>query len=651
MIEPKNSNNNGDKNDGPFGGGNLFKNPNMKFGLFFLAAIFLIPLLFNLFITGTGSQKISYTEFRRLVKEGQVQEVVVKGDEIQGVLRSENGGGSTSPYLQQGEQNFITYLPSFKDDELLSLLDQNGVRVVTKPAETFSLLGMLLNFLPIIIFIWIMVSMSRTMKSQGKGIFSVGQNQAKLYDKTKQRSTFGDVAGLEGAKEEAFEIVDYLKNPNRYIELGAETPRGILLVGPPGTGKTLIAKAIAGEADVPFYSMSGSDFMEMFVGVGASRVRNLFKDAKSKAPSIIFIDELDSIGRHRGAGLGGGHDEREQTLNQLLSELDGFEKNESTIVIAATNRPDILDPALLRPGRFDRQITVDLPSMKDRVQILKIHGKNKPLDKTINLEDVSKKTPGFSGADLRNLLNEAAILAARRKSKTVGMRDVEEARDKVLMGTERKNLSITPEEKKIIAYHEAGHAVIAAVLPKTDPVFKVTVIPRNRAMGVTQQLPEHEKYVFDQEYLTQRVAVLLGGRAAEELIFRAKSSGAENDLKESTRLVRKMVSDWGMSKKIGLLAVGNNDRNVFLGEELSKRRDFSEATAHDIDEEIKGFLNVAFQQAVTTLEEHKEGLKKIAEALLEKEEIFGDEILEILGLSKKEASPDEKGEEDEKNDA
>jgi cell division protease FtsH len=645
MIDPNNNNNNDNNNDNnnPFGNNKIFKNPNMKFGLFFLAAIFLIPLIFNLFLTGTGAQKISYTEFRRLVKEGQVSEVVVKGDEIQGTLASD-GSSSSSPYLNSGEQNFITYLPSFNDDELLPLLDQNGVRVITKPAETFSLFGLILNFLPIIIFIWIMISMSRTMRSQGKGIFSVGQNQAKLYDKTKQRTGFGEVAGLEGAKEEAFEIVDYLKSPNRYIELGAETPRGILLVGPPGTGKTLIAKAIAGEADVPFYSMSGSDFMEMFVGVGASRVRNLFKDAKAKAPSIIFIDELDSIGRHRGAGLGGGHDEREQTLNQLLSELDGFEKNESTIVIAATNRPDILDPALLRPGRFDRQITIDLPSMKDRIQILKIHAKNKPLDNTVDMEDIAKKTPGFSGADLRNLLNEASILAARRKSKTVSHKDIEESRDKVLMGTERKNLTITAEEKKIIAYHEAGHAVTAAVLPKTDPVFKVTVIPRNRAMGVTQQLPEHEKYVFDQEYLTQRVAVLLGGRAAEELIFHSKSSGAENDLKEATRLVRKMVSDWGMSKTIGLLAVGNNDKNVFLGEEISKRRDFSEATAKDIDDEIKGFLNEAFQQAVTTLEEHKEGMNTIAQRLLEKEEIFGDEILEILGLPKKEAHPEEEKE-------
>jgi cell division protease FtsH len=489
---------------------------------------------------------------------------------------------------------------------------------------------LIVNFLPFLILIWIFYSYYRNMQRQGGGVFGMGKSRAKLYRRSREKTTFADVAGIQSVKEELKEIIDFLKAPERYTKLGAKTPKGALLVGPPGTGKTLLARAVAGEANVPFYSITGSDFMEMFVGVGASRVRSLFSDAKKHSPSIIFIDELDSIGRHRGAGLGGGHDEREQTLNQLLAEMDGFEPNEGTIVMAATNRPDILDPALLRPGRFDRRITVDMPALRDREEILRIHSRNKALAEDVDLEEIARSTPGFSGADLANLLNEAALLAARNKQEKTGRAEIEEAWDKVIMGLERGNLSLTEEERKMISYHEAGHALVAATLPHSDPIHKVTIIPRGRAMGVTQQLPERDKYLYDRDYMLDRIAVMLGGRASESLALGTTTSGAENDLKEATRLARKMVLDWGMSSRMGHIAFGSARSHIFLGEDIGKPREYSESTAREIDGEIKQLLNNAYDRATSVLEKHRERLGKIAESLLQKEELSGEEILKVI---------------------
>jgi cell division protease FtsH len=456
------------------------------------------------------------------------------------------------------------------------------------------------------------------------------RSRARLYSKTKEHTTFDDVAGLQSPKTELKEIIEFLKEPNRFQRLGGEIPRGVLLVGPPGSGKTLLARAVAGEADVPFFSITGSDFMEMFVGVGASRVRDLFETAKKVAPSIVFIDELDSIGRRRGAGLGGGHDEREQTLNQLLSELDGFEPNESVIIMAATNRPDILDPALLRPGRFDRRITVDSPALRDRLKILQIHSLNKPLDEGVELEKIARGTPGFSGADLENLLNEAALLAARKGKDVIQRADLEEARDKVLLGLEREGLSLSKDEIRILAYHEAGHAVLAAILPHADPIHKVTIVPRSKSMGVTQQLPERDKYIYPQEYLLDRLAVMMGGRAAEILVLNTTTSGAEMDLKEATRLARKMVLDWGMSERLGTLSFGEQGQHVFLGEEIGRPRKFSEQTASLIDEEVKAILDDAYERASSHLQSNRKILDRVAEELMESEEITGEEVIALF---------------------
>ncbi|MFP4384647.1 MAG: ATP-dependent zinc metalloprotease FtsH [Spirochaetia bacterium] len=592
-----------------------------RYVIFFLILLFLIPLINSLFSTGDRGS-ITYSEFRNYLEQGRIDEVTVTGEKIEGVIQDQSGAA-------EGRRQFVTYIPSFGDDKLMPLLEEEGVRVRARPEQNVTFFSVLIGLLPYVILIWIGYSLYRSMRSQGRGIFSVGQNKAKLYEEKREKTTFADVAGLKGEKDEVMEIVDYLKHPDRYRNVGAETPRGVLLVGPPGTGKTLIARAIAGEAGVPFYSISGSDFMEMFVGVGASRVRNLFEAAKKNAPSIIFIDELDSIGRHRGAGVGGGHDEREQTLNQMLSELDGFEPNTSTIVIAATNRPDILDPALLRPGRFDRRITIGLPSAKDREEILKVHARNKPLADTVDLAKAARNIPGFSGADIRNLLNEAAILTARKQKKSIEQGEIDDARDKVLMGLERRNLMITEDEKKIVAYHEAGHALIAAALPNTDPIHKVSIIPREHAMGVTQQLPEEEKYIFSKEYLNDRITVMLGGRASEEIMFDSITSGAENDLKQATRMVRKMVTEWGMGTKLGLLSVGDR-QDVFLGEDLTRRRDYSDSTAREVDDEIKSVLNGLYINAKELLKKKKEALVKLADLLLEKEEASGEDIKQIL---------------------
>jgi cell division protease FtsH len=589
----------------------------------------------------SGRTQIDYSEFRAQVRAGNVQRVMVTGQEIQGELleavQRTTESGETVTY-----ESFLTYLPSFGDDELLSLLESQGVQVETQPPSDFSILDLVVNFLPLIAVIGFGYLIFSQMRSRGQdafSIFSMRQSQAQLYDRRKERTTFDDVAGLEGPKTELREIIAFLMHPDRFQRLGGEIPTGVLLVGPPGTGKTLLARAVAGEAEVPFFSITGSNFMEMFVGVGASRVRDLFEEAKEASPAIVFIDELDSIGRRRGAGVGGGHDEREQTLNQLLAEMDGFEPHQDVIVMAATNRPDILDRALLRPGRFDRRITVDLPTLEDRRKILEIHAADKVLGGDVDLKRVARGTPGFSGADLENLLNEAALLAAREDKEAVEQEDIEEARDKVTMGLERESVALTDEECELLAYHEGGHAVLAALLPHADPIHKVTIVPRGRAMGVTQQLPERERYVYHRDYMLDRLAVMMGGRASEDVALGTQTSGAESDLLQATNLARKMVLSWGMSKKLGHLAFGGRQEQVFLGEEIAQRREYSEETAREVDEEIRTILDKAYGRATSTLREHRDALDRLAQALLEKEEIAGDEVLEIIGVREPEDEP------------
>jgi len=598
--------------------------------------------------------RISYSEFRSQVGDGNVARVTVKGNEIRGRLQ-QPAQADTDQGSEQYRQ-FVTYLPSFGDEELLGTLREQGVVVETEPESDFSWWAVLLNVLPFLLLIWLGYIFFTRMRSQGQNIFQMGRSGAQAFDvEDDARTGFDDVAGLKNAKKELEEIIEFLKAPERFQKLGGEIPRGVLLVGPPGTGKTLLARAVAGEAEVPFYNMTGSDFMEMLVGVGASRIRDLFSEAKENAPAIIFIDELDSIGRRRGAGLGGGHDEREQTLNQLLSEMDGFEPSHEVVVMAATNRPDILDPALLRPGRFDRQVRVDLPTREARREILELHARDKPIAEDVDLDEIARGTPGFSGADLKNLLNEAALLAAREDKDRIEKEDVEEARDKVLMGLERESLALNEEEKELLAYHEGGHAVLAAVLPHADPLHKVTIVPRGRAMGVTQQLPEKDKYIYRREYVVDRLAVMMGGRAAEDLVMGTSTSGAENDLKQATQLARKMVLDWGMSDRFKDIAFGGERKNVFLGEDIAQQREYSEETARDVDEEVQGILSDAYERAVESLREHREGLDRLVEVLLDEEEVPASRVMELLGLEAEEGSappaPDDEEEADADEDA
>jgi len=596
-----------------------------------IMAILFLPQIIALFTGGRGSA-VPYNVFREQAEQGNVSQVTIEGSRVRGDFSQPVtvGNGESGSQVQ----SFVVYLPPGETD-VVEILRTNDTRIFTGPEQQqTSLLGVLFNILPFLLLIWIGYRFYKGMQQRGQGMFNVGKNKAKLYEKSDSIEVgFDDVAGLKSAKEEVTELVDFLKNPEKYRKLGARTPKGVLLVGPPGTGKTLLARAVAGEADTPFYSMSGSDFMEMFVGVGASRVRNLFKDAKKKQPAIIFIDELDSIGRHRGAGLGGGHDEREQTLNQLLSELDGFEPQESVIVIAATNRPDILDPALLRPGRFDRKVTTSLPSVKDRTAILRIHAREKPIDDSVDLEEIARGTPGFSGADLANLLNEASLLSARGGKGEISAPDINEARDKVMLGLERKNLTISADERERVAFHESGHAIAATLLPHADALLKVTIIPREQSMGVTQQLPSEEKYLYSEEYLHDRLAVMLAGRAAEQVVYGSLTNGAENDLQQATKIARQMIESWGMSKKLGAFSANGDQRNVFLGEQLSKQKDHSENTARDIDQEIMEILGQAHQRAKQSLEEHREELDTLAHKLLDEEEVDADAVLEILGLA------------------
>lgn len=613
-------------------------------GILFWIVLFIILIFWYVAYSEgylTTSAEIEYSTFRQQLLDDNIERVHVQGEKIEGTLRDAQqlrlASDDTTRY-----ETFSTYMPSFGDERLFEMLDERDVTVSAEPESVNYWWYILFFTLPLLLFLFIGFMFYQRMQARGRGLFNIGKSQAKLQEPDKQKTTFDDVAGQEGAKTELREIIEFLKNPKQFEELGAKLPKGVLLVGPPGTGKTLLARAVAGEAQVPFFTITGSDFMEMFVGVGAKRVRDMFEKAKERSPSIIFIDELDSIGRTRGAGVGGGHDEREQTLNQLLSELDGFEPSENVIVMAATNRPDILDKALLRPGRFNRQITVDLPSQNARVDILKIHSKNKPLDDEIDLERVARATPGFSGADLENLLNEASLYAGRDKRKKILMKDIDKARDKVIMGLEREGMQIDDEERSILAYHEAGHALVAAALPNSDPIHKVTIIPRGKAMGVTQQLPEKEKYLYNREYLLDRLAVVMGGRAAEELIFKTSTSGAQNDLKQVAKLSRKMVMDWGMSDKFGHISMGSGEQEVFLGRDMSRQREFSDSTAREIDEEVRQISEEAFDRAMQTLKDYRSSLDKIAEMLLEKEEISGEEVDDIIKKEKTNQPKEEK---------
>jgi cell division protease FtsH len=560
-----------------------------------------------------------------------VAKVTTRGTEVRGLLKEPNRtiteAGDTTLATR-----FITYVPSFGDSDLLSLLEAHQVEIETRPEQENTLFDLLLwGLLPFLLLGAFLVFSLRGMASrQAHPLFSLGKSGAKKYERETSVTTFGDVAGAAGAKQELKEVVQFLKNPERFHQIGAAIPKGILLVGPPGTGKTLLARAVAGEANVSFFHITGSDFMEMFVGVGAKRVRDLFKQAKKVSPSIVFIDELDSIGRRRGSGLGGGHDEREQTLNQLLSELDGFEPTNNLIVMAATNRPDILDPALLRPGRFDRRITVDLPSAGERLAILRLHAKALRLDPDVDLEPTARGTPGFSGADLKNLLNEAALHAARHEEEMVRPQDLEAARDRILMGLRREGVALTEKELELLAYHEAGHAVLAAILPTTDPIHKVTIIPRGRAMGSTQQLPDRDRFIWEKEALLDQLAMILGGRAAEILVFRSTTSGAQDDLERATKLARRMVLQWGMSPELGPFAATDSQEPSFLGDGIPKGPTHSEQTGRTADSEIRRILGEAQSRAEETLSTNREALEGVAALLLGKEEITGQEVLSAV---------------------
>lgn len=574
-------------------------------------------LLFNLFNQQPPvSLEINYSEFMANVEGGGVADVSIEGNIVTGTNR--------------GGDRFKAIVP-LTDTELIPVLRKNGVNIKVKPEEeTPWYITLMVSWFPMLLLIGVWIFFMRQMQAGGGKAMSFGKSKARLMNKEESKITFADVAGIDEAKEELSEIIDFLKEPKKFTRLGGRIPKGVLLMGSPGTGKTLLAKAIAGEAEVPFFTISGSDFVEMFVGVGASRVRDLFTQGKKNAPCIIFIDEIDAVGRHRGAGLGGGHDEREQTLNQLLVEMDGFEANEGVIIVAATNRPDVLDPALLRPGRFDRQVVVPSPDVKGREMILGVHGRKTPLADDVDFAVIARGTPGFSGADLENMVNEAALLAAREGADKVTMLHLEMAKDKVMMGTERRSMIITEEEKETTAYHEAGHTLIALLLPGTDPVHKVSIIPRGRALGLTQYLPTEEKHTQSKSYLENFLCCLLGGRLAEELIFNEITTGAGNDLERATTLARKMVCEFGMSKAMGPLTFGKKEEQIFLGREIAQHRDFSEHTAVLIDEEVKKIVTAANDKAKQLMTENLETLKALALDLLEKETIDQSDINAVL---------------------
>jgi cell division protease FtsH len=581
------------------------------------AVVVLMALLLVSFFTRTQQHapEIIFSDFLNDVDHGHVADVTIQGNQIQG--ETANG------------EHFKTYTPN--DPELVQELRAKGVKIAAKPADGDPWwMVLLVQWLPMLPLVALWIFFMRQMQIGGGKAMSFGKSRAKLLTENTHKVTFTDVAGINEAKDELEEIIQFLKDPKRFTRLGGRIPKGVLLVGPPGTGKTLLARAIAGEAAVPFFSISGSDFVEMFVGVGASRVRDLFVQGKKHAPCIIFIDEIDAVGRHRGAGLGGGHDEREQTLNQLLVEMDGFEANEGVILVAATNRPDVLDPALLRPGRFDRRVVVPRPDVKGREGILKVHTRRVPLSDDVDIVKLSRQTPGFAGADLENLVNEAALLAARRSKDKVDMADFELAKDKVLMGAERRSMVMSLQERRNTAYHESGHALVAMLLPGADPVHKVTIIPRGMALGVTQQLPLDDRYTYSRDYLMTRLAMMFGGRVAEELVFDHMTTGAGDDIEKATELARKMVCEWGMSRELGPMTFGRREEQVFLGRDITHAKDYSEHTAVEIDREVRRIVDEAYQKARALLTENIPLVHALAERLLEKEVVEGAEVAEMV---------------------
>ena len=579
--------------------------------------------------SATGGE-ISYSQLLAKVDSGAIKGAVFRDDVVE---------------ARQADGKTFSVVTPMNQEDLVKRLQANGADIQVKRAGGITPLGVFFNLLPILILVGVWIFFMRQMQGGGRGAMSFGKSKAKLLTENKNKVTFDDVAGVDEAKEELSEIVDFLKDPGKFQKLGGKIPKGALLVGPPGTGKTLLARAIAGEAGVPFFSISGSDFVEMFVGVGASRVRDMFEQAKKNAPCIIFIDEIDAVGRHRGAGLGGGNDEREQTLNQLLVEMDGFESNEGIILVAATNRPDVLDPALLRPGRFDRQIVVSNPDIVGRETILRVHMRNIPLSSDVDVKTIARGTPGFSGADLANLVNESALMAARRNRRMVTMRDFEDAKDKVMMGAERKSMVMTEDEKRMTAYHEGGHALVAITVSHTDPVHKATIIPRGRALGMVMQLPERDKLSMSYEQMTSRLAILMGGRVAEELIFGKEkvTSGASSDIEQATRLARMMVTRWGYSDALGVVSYGENQDEVFLGHSVARTQNISEQTAQTIDIEVRNLVQGGFTEARRILTERLPDLHSVAKALLEYETLSGDEIVgAIKGIAPVRDKPEDK---------
>lgn len=602
-------------------------NPNYRnFALWAIIALLLVAL-FNLFQSPTqraASREIPYSQFIDDVSGGRVKSVTITGPRIVGVYTDNNA-------------SFQTYSPP-SDSNLISRLEEKNVAITAKPESdgSGSLLGILLSWLPMILILGVWIFFMRQMQGGSRGAMGFGKSKAKLLTEAHGRVTFQDVAGVDEAKEDLEEIVEFLRDPQKFQRLGGKIPRGVLLVGPPGTGKTLLARSVAGEANVPFFTISGSDFVEMFVGVGASRVRDMFEQAKKNAPCIIFIDEIDAVGRHRGAGLGGGNDEREQTLNQLLVEMDGFEANENIILIAATNRPDVLDPALLRPGRFDRQVVVPNPDVAGREMILKVHVRNVPLAPNVDLKVLARGTPGFSGADLMNLVNEAALLTARRNKRLVTMQEFEDAKDKIMMGAERRSSAMTQAEKELTAYHESGHAIVAMYVAAADPVHKATIVPRGRALGMVMQLPEGDKYSMSYKWMVSRLAIMMGGRIAEELKFGKENitSGASSDIEQATKLARAMVTRWGFSEKLGYVAYGENQEEVFLGHSVSRTQNVSEATAQLIDAEVRELIDRAYVEAREILTSQHDAWIAIAEGLLEYETLSGEEIKQLIAGQK-----------------
>jgi len=594
-------------------------NTTVKNVLLWMVILVVILLLFKVVDYGKGTTaSIPFSDFMEKVSKGEIASVTIRGPEIRATTKGTPEGR---------EPNVRTYAPAYND--LVSDLRKANVKITAEEPREGSLLVILLQWAPILFLIGLWIFIMRQMQSGGNRAMSFGKSRAKLLTPNQKKATFKDVAGCQEAKEELAEIIDFLKDPSKFQKLGGKIPKGVLMMGPPGTGKTLLARAVAGEANVPFFSISGSDFVEMFVGVGASRVRDLFEQGKKNAPCIIFIDEIDAVGRHRGAGLGGGHDEREQTLNALLVEMDGFEGNDGVILVAATNRPDVLDPALLRPGRFDRRVVVDRPDVKGREGILMVHTKNIPLSDDVDLSVIARGTPGFAGADLANLVNEAALAAARIDKKKVAMEDFNFAKDKVLMGAERRSMVMSDDEKRVTAYHEGGHALIAALEEHTDPLHKVTIIPRGRALGVTQQLPLEDKYTYSKEYIEAELAVMMGGRLAEEVCIGRVTTGASNDFEKATEMAKRMVCEWGMSE-MGPMSFGRGEGEIFLGRDFARQPDYSEDTARKIDAEVNRIVTSAYGRGRKIISENRASLEEIAKVLLEKESLDGDEIYDII---------------------